>query len=221
MRRLTTMTGLLLMLGATGDAQEAATEAPAKTKKVDIAKKKRDLEVARLELSIAELKSEISLRGAENAVAKARRDLDAATEKLETFARRERPVDIEKAQIGHDRAAHSAEHALDELNELKAMYSAEEFAEMTKELVIKRGERRLEVARRELDVQKEKLAILKENELPRKQRELEAKVADAQSALEDSQLKLKQARLESQVTLLKARNRVIELEEALSDGAET
>ena len=58
------------------------------------------------------------------------------------------PAETTQAKISLDQARFSAEHAKDEHAELEAMYKADEFAEMTKKLMLKRSRRQMELADR-------------------------------------------------------------------------
>lgn len=213
-----------LALGGLTAAQEASVSSaepapPAeKASKSDSDKKERgrirDLEVARMELKIAELRAQMDAMSADGAKSKAQRDAQEAEAALTHFIDNEVPVLIEKSTISLDRSRHSAEHAADELAELEAMYSAEEFAEMTKELVLRRGRRNLEIAQRNLAVEEAKLKMLTEEELPRKKRGLKAKLSEARAALAKAQLGSRKAELDNMVSLTKARNKILSLEEA-------
>lgn len=196
---------------ATGDAEDSdpGKEAAAKERS-----RQRDLSLAQIELKIAEISAQIQTMGASSATSKAAREVAEAEAALVHFVENELPVQIEQATISHDRSLHSAEHAADELAELEAMYSAEEFAEMTKELVLRRGRRSLEIAERNLAVEKAKLKNLTEEELPRKKRDLQAKLADARDALKKAELSGAKTELENVVLLTKARNRILSLEES-------
>ena len=117
------------------------------------------------------------------ALTKASRADKAATGALTNFKEHEAPAALEKAKISLKSAQNSATHAADEFKELVAMYKADEFAEMTKELVLKRGRSRMALAERRLEVQRDQLTNLQSFTHPAKLRELEGKAKDAAAAV--------------------------------------
>ena len=205
---------------AAADPQEE-TSAKKEEKTEDLAKKSRklvhELEVGRLELQVVELNTEIQAQGIAAKIAKAQRELELAGQALEHFTKDTAPLATREAKIRIDRARYAAEHAKDELNELVAMYQADEFAAMTKELVLKRGRRGLELAERELEVQRTKLAHLEGSEHPRKKKELEGKVQDARGDLASANLEEKKITLEIQISTTKARFTLAELQRDLAE----
>ena len=96
------------------------------------------------------MKEGAKLTAAELTYTKAVRSLEAAQGALKNFEKHEAPAAVEAAKISLKAAQDSATHAADEYKELVAMYKADEFAEMTKELVLKRGRSRMALAERRL-----------------------------------------------------------------------
>ena len=66
------------------------------------------------------------------------------------------------------------------------VYEAEEFAQLTKELVLMRGQKSLEFNERDLALDLKEAAQLREYELPRKAKELARKLVKAERALSDA-----------------------------------
>jgi hypothetical protein len=212
---------------ASGKPQEKTEKTEKKEKKTpeeklkeNVKKAKKlshELEMAQLELQVADLEVTIKSRGANAGVEKSTRALELAEAALKSFTGDVAPMELEQAKIRLDRSRHSADHAKDELAELKAMYKADEFAEMTKELVLKRGERRLELALRSLKVEERRLAHLQTSEHPRRKKELVGKVRDAKHALEKAQLENKKVGIEIRILKSKAVFKAEELERDLKD----
>lgn len=200
-----------------GDAAAAAAK-NGDDKKADPKAKARDLELARLELRSAEFDAEVKQAAAREAVVKAERELQLARAALQAFETIDAPTQVDGAQISHDRQAYAADEARAELAELEAMYQAEEFAKATKELVLQRGRRRLEVAERELAVGKRKLAMLKDHALPRQQTELAGKVHDDEVALAKAKLEAEKAGIDGDVALRRARAKIEDLDKELAEA---
>ena len=183
-----------------------------------VEKATHELELARIELQIAELSSRIDLEASRAALRKETRSLEEARTALEHFKTHTHPVTLEKAKIKLDRATHKADHARDELQELEAMYDAEEFAEMTKELVLKRGRRSLELSERELAVEQRSFDVVAKHDLPKELRELEEAQEAAGEDLGAAQLSLQKEELSSLVALTRARHKIDDLEHDLSEA---
>jgi len=225
--------GLLCVCVPRAGAQEAdAEKAPAEKqdskeppdppdpKKLErkVAKFTRELELARIELRIAELSNQIKLNSCRSGLRKAERAQADQQQALEHFLGHTQPVTLEKAGIELERSANRAEYAKDEFQELEAMYKAEEFAEMTKELVLKRGRRKLELAERDLALERRSFEMVAKHDLPKERRELEQKLESAREALEAAQLELAKEELSAQVSLAKAQHKLQDLERDLEEA---
>jgi paraquat-inducible protein B len=186
------------------DARIAAEDA-----RTEVAKTERRLHIAERKTEVAHLGAEIEAVRAEAAVAEARRKLEAARGELEHFRAHTRPTKTQAAEIDRDQARYAAEHAQAELAELEAMYEAEEFAEMTKELVLRRGRRSLEIALRRLEVEGAKLRALGD-EFDRNEQQLQGAIAAAEIDLHAAELTLRKERLAGRIAI----------EEAEADGAD-
>ena len=112
---------------------------------------------------------------------------------------------IEDGRIDLDQARHRADHAKDELEELIAMYEAEEFAEITKELIIKRGRRNLEVAERRMALAERRHQHLLEVEIPMEREKHEQAIVAAQNGVRSAELAMNLSDLESRLRLMEAK----------------
>jgi|GEM_PF-3134076 len=198
--------------GKDGSGAKGEKSAAAKAKKR--AQQQRALELAELELQVAQLEAEQATTEAGRAVEEAHREVDEAQRALAHFQDHVMPHELAEAQLALDRADHRRELAKDELDELISMYAAEEFAELTKELVLKRGRKDLEFAERALVLQQAEQQALAGVELPRRRRDLEHELQQAQNGLADAEAAQRQGAIETQVKLLKARH---ELEDLRAD----
>ena len=204
---------------STEDAAEEAEKKAARAawKKADRA---HELAMARLDLQLAEIETAARVRKAEAAAADAARAQEEAERALKVFLELERPRELADAQLDLDRADFRREGDQDELGELTAMYEAEEFAEMTKELVLKRGRKNLEFSQRALELERGKLELLRDETLPRKQRELELELEQARRAVGAAEAELSAARIEAEKKLAGARQELVKLERPLEDDGD-
>jgi hypothetical protein len=205
-------------------AQDADKKQEGEKKKEDPAKKaaerERKLVYARIEQKIAELSATNDQREADAGLARARRNLDEAKGDLDHFKSVEMPISLDDKKIDLDRVTFRADESKEELAELESMYKKEEYAELTKELVIKRGRRQLELAQRDLKVEERKYDALQKQELQKKQRGLEDGVRKAEEELASAETKVEKQRLENEVSLLKAKNKIEDLEKGEDSGGD-
>lgn len=150
----------------------------------DLRAKERELGYLEADQRGSAIEREMRVQGAEHAVMAAQVELDKARHELEHFLGHVKPTEIEERRISFASQTHYSEEAKDELAELESMYQADEFAKTTKELVLKRGRRKVELAERNLAIAARNLDVLEKQTLPRKEEDLKRKVADAERAMQ-------------------------------------
>ncbi|MBI1381850.1 MAG: hypothetical protein GC161_12275 [Planctomycetaceae bacterium] len=192
----------LLLLGACASSGggRAGGDGPAAETKDD----GTELSEAKAELRLAELQRESELAEAEAKLKFAAEDLEDARKELAAFTGAERGFEQQESQLGLDAARNRLTDAEAELGELEAMYAGDDFAEITKELVLSRGRRSLEMAQRGLALTEAKHTLLTSHTLPSKQRELEREVLEAELALAEAKRGLERTKLEVEQALAKA-----------------
>ena len=166
---------------------------------------------AQLELRLAQMDGEASLTKARHELEDAKRELAEKQRALEVFLQHQRPQRLAEGQLSLDQAFHRRELQQDELNELIAMYEAEDFAELTKELVLKRGRKGLEFAERNLELQR------KGETLTKQERDLNAGVEKAQRAVDAAAQALDKAELEQAKKLAGAEHKLQKLDRPIED----
>jgi hypothetical protein len=172
---------------------------------------KAKIDVAKLELDLARLESEQELDGAERELAEAKLKAEKARIEREGFAALGRARELDEAKLGVDRSRGRAEDAAAELAELESMYSKEEFATKTKELVITRSRRDLEHAKRALDLSERQLKETEGFELIGKERALEQANLEGEKGVVEAEQALTKKRLEKQIAIAKAEQELAEL----------
>jgi hypothetical protein len=200
----------------TGPVEEVSGEEDSEDDQAEAAFK---LKTARAKLELAELSAQRSLAEAEQALREAERELAEAQQKMAAFTQVDRPQRQGKAELAIKRAQYDLEEAQAELAELEAMYAEEQFAAMTKELVLQRGRRALEVATLDLELERLSTSHVLEHELPMEQGELEWALAAARDALSQAQQKLLHTKAESQLEVDEARHEVSKAEKAVQSKA--
>lgn len=164
--------------------------------------------IASTKLALAEVKADSSRIEAESGLKAATAKLVDAEFALENFNSVEKAIELGRAKLELDRVAGRASDAEAELQELESMYSEEEFASLTKELVLARGRRSLEHAKRSLEFQTQEYTHLESQKLAAKERKLQRAVEEARSAVRTAELKLKAAKLRNEMDLIEAKEAV-------------
>ena len=189
----------------------------AKKKGKELRGKQRELANAQTEAQVAEIERNMRQLGIDAGLARTALELDAARTNLKTFLEDVKPRELEEKKISVDQSTYRAEHQKDELGELTAMYDADEFARTTKELVLKRGRRDLEMAERWLAVARKESSHFEQFALPQRERELRQKVADTELERKKAELDAGKAKIEFELAAKKHATRVSDLEEEIAE----
>ena len=211
-----------------GGPADAPAAKPAAAKGEDaaeaLAKKKFELECARLEQRIKKLGNEAEERSAASEIDEAERGLRDAREALEKFRSHEKPVKLDESKLDLDQAIQRRTEQQQELDELEAMYKQEELPTLTKELVLSRGRKALDFAKRALELRTKNIEQANTVELPRRERELNEALAKAERRLAEARAKAEKLKLENQLETMKSEHALAELEKEVAklekkDGA--
>jgi hypothetical protein len=178
-------------------------------------------------LDKAGIKLEIARIDAKNGEAASARSVEAATleaelaaSALENYRTVLQPIEAAASELSLDGARQRVKESQEELQELEKMYAQEEFADLTKELVLTRGRAQLQMAQRNLELTEKRAAQARTFEWPRKERELSEKVASTQRALEEAQSRAAKGALERKLALLEAEEAVAKAQKELEAPAE-
>jgi hypothetical protein len=202
------------------DADKAEQQKKAEEKKQrekELAQKRRELEYAKVSVQTAGIDRQVRSMSVDTAVARAQLELDKHKRELDLFLTQHKPREMEERRIGLDHQIYRAEEAKEELAELEAMYKEDEFARSTKELVVKRGRRQMEMADRSLAVGKKEFELFERHTLTERERDLKQKVKDAEQELEKARLEHQKAQLEMGVQQRQADDRVGDLQRDIEE----
>jgi hypothetical protein len=188
-----------------------------KQKQKELRGKQRELEAAKAEQRIGGIDRRVRRLGVDAALAKTASDLARVQAELDQFLQQVRPRELAAKKLELDQETYHAEHSKDELGELTAMYEKDEFAAATKELVIKRGRRSLEVAERRLALAKQESAFLETVAMPQRERDLRQRVADAELERRKAEIDGEKAGLEVEFAEKREQNRLNDLEEDIAE----
>jgi hypothetical protein len=122
--------------------------------------------------------------------------------------------DLESAErtLSVDRAKQNVLESQQELQELEAMYSQEQFAKATKELVLTRGRSHLEMAKRDLELSQRRSELAGSFDQPKRERELSEALAKTEATLTQARTKLERNKLQRKLDAMKAQHAVEDAE---------
>lgn len=196
-----------------GDKQDGDEEETTADK---LKKAEHGLEDARAELKIARQECQAGERKQKDEVEEAEYGLAKAREALEVFQRVAKPLELSKIELSLDRSAQSVQEIKQELEEIMAMYKKEDFASLTKELVISRSKKRLEFENREMEHEKTRAATERDVEIPRKEKDLDLEVKKAEAALREARAEQAKSADENELKMKKAERAVDDAEKELA-----
>lgn len=173
------------------------------------------LDKATFKLEIARIDARNGEAAAARAVEAATLEAELAASALENYRGVLQPIEVAASALSLDRGRQRVKESKEELDELEKMYAQEEFADLTKELVLSRGRSALEMAQRDLELTEKRAAQSRDFEWPRKERELKEKVAATQRALDEAKARAEKGAIERKLALLEAEEAVTKAREAL------
>ncbi len=165
-------------------------------------------------VTLAELEADSDMARAVREVEDASRELAGAGRALTAFEA-ETETRLQSELLSLKRSEISMLESTEELAELEAMYDRDEFADITKELVVGRGRRQLEMAKQRLEIKEREFANLQEHELAEQQLSLMDEIEAARFELEQSRKGLEAAQLEVAASLDEARWKLKKAKEAV------
>ncbi len=224
-------------VGATRPAEDQVARPPDDKNKKDVdpvrqeAKKARErerkrarlehsLEVAQLSLAKATIAVEQGELKYNDQLAQAEMEFELAKRRQQIFTKFTAPNRLARAELGLQQAEDGSLEAREELDQLVLMYSEEQFADQTKEIVIERAKRRLARAERDLELRRDELKTLKEVSLPLEQSEVDLAAEQRKRAALQVQRDNEGALLDRRVAALNAEAEVTRLEDELADVVE-
>ncbi len=127
------------------------------------------------------------------------------------FREVEAPAKLAEEQLSLDNSEFRLQESRQEQEQMEAEYGphlTDEQARKTGEIVIWRGQKRIEFAERRLELSRNSLAQLDGYELPARAGDLEQKVVEKREALARAREKAERGELENLVSVTKAENRI-------------
>jgi hypothetical protein len=164
---------------------------------------------ARLEVEAARKSSAVALD-------KAKAELALAEEARKRFVEIEAPIKETRAQLELQDAQDSLADNREEMEQLEMMYKEDDLADKTKEIVLRRGKRRLERAEQRLKLQERERTSLT-GELEQQRIKLDLAVTEKKAELERVQRSTESEALDKDTALLGAQAELARVEAELAD----
>jgi|GEM_PF-3505764 len=199
-------------------APAKADDSEGKAKAKELENKRFELECKRSELKIERMERESGARSAREAVEDAEFKRGKAASSLENFLSVEKPHQLGQFELQLDRAGQRLKEEQEELNELLAMYKNEDFADLTKELVVNRAKAAIAFAERDLALDKQEIENNKAHDLAWKQKGLEQDLLDAERALRAAKEAEERGKLKAQLDARKAEREIDQLEKEIAEA---
>jgi hypothetical protein len=196
-------------------AKKEAKEARDRERK--LVKLQRDLEVAKLRFSKLKLDHENAQTKYEQSLARTKIDLEIAKKKLQDYKQIHVPTRIARAELNLKWAESALLEAQQELEQLELMYSEEQFADKTKEIVIERAKRQLERTQRDTELRREEHKTLLGITIPQETKDQELGVEDKERALAQTLREEPSTRIDRQIAVMNAEAEITRLENELAD----
>lgn len=180
----------------------------------------RNVEVARHKLRKTQLATEQAEQRNAAALTKAETELELARRRLSTFNDRDVPSRLAWTELSLRGAEDGAKEAQEEIEQLEKMYSDEEFADETKEIVLQRGRRRLERSLRNLELRRTDAATEREEKIPLERSEHEQSLRAAEEALKRAHEDIAVSEIDRQIAVINAELEITKAEQELEDAHE-
>lgn len=193
--------------GATGKGRDASTKRAAL---------ERELPIAREKLVRARANVEAETASGTGLVAKAAAQLALSEAELKTFDERTSPTRLARAKLDLRGGRDGHEEAVEELAQLEMMYKDHELADMTKEIVIRRARRRLEMTKERLALQEGDVKTLEERTLPQERAKLVLDVEEKRREVERARRGAESGLHEKRIALMSAESEVARVEGELA-----
>jgi hypothetical protein len=160
------------------------------------------VEIARLQLAIAEQR-------AETARTRKEKELEIGKAELAQFEESDAPNRLARSKLELARRRDALAEQQEELAQLEMMYEQQDLADKTREIVLQRGKRRVERAQEELAISERDAAALESRTLPRERAKLALEI-------EIKERELVESKSDAEATLLEKRLAVRSAEDALA-----
>jgi hypothetical protein len=179
-----------------------------------------ELNAARLRLDKSRLAAEHAELQFKESADKAEKELAIAQDKFKVFQEVTAPNRIAWAELGLQRAEDRFQEDQEELDQLELMYSEDEFADKTKEIVIDRARRRLERSQRDLELRRSDYDTLVNVTIPQETADQEFDLEQKERAIDNLHRERAGGEIDQRLGVMATEAEIIKLENELADVRE-
>jgi len=200
---------------AEADGEQSADDKKAEERAKDertLAKLQRSLDLATEKMHRAEMAQNHATLEQTVAIEKAKQELAIERRRLDTFKTSTMLNRVEWAHHALGGSEDRLQEAREELAQLRQLYGEDEFADATKEIVLQRGQKRLERSARDFELRGKDFATLKERTIPLELTEKEEAVRVKEQALEKTRRSAEAGQLDKAIGIMTARHEIVRIE---------
>jgi hypothetical protein len=183
--------------GAAPDANKEKEEAAAKHAQLE-----RDLALADKRLEKTKLEMQHFEESSRDALARAEQEVDLSTMALKQFTDFEMKIKLDRSQHRLQMTKDGLEEAKEEMAQLEMMYKEQDLADKTREIVLRRGKRRVERAEAGLAIEMRDQEQLATQTLPLEEKRLKMDLESKQKALAQTRRTTEEALADKKIALM-------------------
>jgi hypothetical protein len=207
------------------NAAPATSQDAPKDNAEEMAIKRADLErqvaLAGMRLEKTKMDADHQSIATNDSLKRAEEELQLSRDALAQFERVDSKTRIEQARLNMKRMEDGLAEAEEELQQLEFMYQDQDLADKTKEIVLRRGKRRVERSKAQMAIEKQNLETLETKTLPLESKRLKMDLESKELALEavrrakvSQEADRKMAQLAAEGELVKMKNEMSALDKA-------
>lgn len=181
------------------------------------AKLVRELAIAKEKVTKAQLAIAHQDAGDAESMSKAEVEHELALKKLGNFDERDAPARLEKAGLDLRRSQDRLQEAEEELAQLEMMYTENDLADKTAEIVLRRGKRRIQRSRADLAIKQKGLQTLEQRTLPLEGEELRSTLSQKMHAIENARRQTASNALDKRIELMSAEAEIARIEAEIAE----
>lgn len=180
----------------------------------------RELKMAELRHTKTQAEQEHSARERGARLERLEQELEIARTRLAMLTEQQIPDRIARGELGLQWSRDSVLEAEQELHQLELMYSEDQLADKTKEIVLERGRRRLERSRRNLELAEREHVRMVEHDIPLEVREAQMGVENKAREIVGLRHEIHTSRIDVELSALSAEAEMERLRQELEDVQE-
>ncbi|MBI3818478.1 MAG: hypothetical protein HY286_07300 [Planctomycetes bacterium] len=183
-----------------------------------IARLERDLNMARHRLERARVDVQNQELNNRDSLTRAKSDLELARKALAQYNDFDSKIRIERGKLGMQQMEDGLQEMREELDQILSMYKDNEIADKTKEIVVRRNQRRLERLTQNAQMQKEEFENLMNKTIPLERAKLELELDAKERAMQAAERGARDGMADREIGVMGAESEVFRVESELASA---